>query len=127
MFLACASARNETVYSFPTLQTNLNKDTLSVGELLQLKISFSDTSYFRFKEYDGSIRRITPPFMVDGKFVQNDEDAYIYTEKVEPTSETVSKYVLDYIAVGVVFPHPVEGEGDVTVTKLVSFTIENDE
>ena len=125
VILACSNRGSNEELDFPVLETSLNSDTLLVGDILELRLSFSDTSLLRFVEVNGSVTRIYPPYMINGEFVGNEEDTYLYSAEVLVPSDSISKYVLSSVVVGIVFPNPMFGEGDVTLTKAVPYIIQN--
>jgi len=108
----------------PHIITERNRDTLQIGNTYRAKVYLSDNS-FLFSTVDGETWATKPIFRINGKLIEANSDYFIFEERVVASNTDTLKsgtVVRDW-SVGIIFPHPVWG--DVEVSQRNTYVIKD--
>lgn len=126
----CIFEKNEVNQKscIPKIVVEPSKDSLRIGEIFEVKVSLSDTTYLTvFDPIKEKKERFYPVFKVNNLMINNNySDYFIVRDTVD--NNVVYEEFPNYreINLSVIFPHPIEGEGTVELSKLVSYIVIKD-
>lgn len=126
---ACVSKNNDFNQTsrscIPRIIVETLQDSLRIGEVFEAKLYFSDTAYLTvYDSMKGKGVRYYPVFKINDRLINNNFSDYLLVRDTVD-SEIIYKEFPNYreVNVSVIFPHPLEGEGTVELSKIVSYSV----
>ncbi len=110
LLFACGPRDNRS-QCIPEIVIETNKDTLTVGETYTAKIYLSDESVLLMTR-NGETNPIIPLFRINGEIYESENNYFIYEEEVD--GKNLTKSSIKEWSCGIIFPHPVWGDVEIS-------------